>query len=354
MAHLFFTKLNDSLRRLIKLYHPRTLRENGWVWAGGILSITYVVVTLCIGVWWSFKPGPFDVRANASAMAQAGNTTPVTGYTTTATIIHCADTLLKKSGGYLSNDIAPPGMYLDNVHNWEFGVLVQIRDMVRVLRNDISRSQSQSVEDTDLANAEPQFNFQNDSWIFPSSEGAYQEGIDGLRNYLERLSNPEQRDAQFFARADNLRDWLTVVQKRLGSLSQRLSASVGQVRINTDLAGDAGATQSTTTSDEVEVKTPWLEVDDVFYEARGTTWALIHFLQAVEIDFEAVLKKKNALPSIRQIIRDLESTQDFVWSPMVLNGGGFGVVTNYSLVMANYISRANAAVIDLGTLLQQG
>ena len=33
---------------------------------------------------------------------------------------------------------------------------------------------------------------------------------------------------------------------------------------------------------------------------------------------------------------------------------GFGMWANHSLVMANYISRANAAVIDLRQLLSQG
>lgn len=39
---------------------------------------------------------------------------------------------------------------------------------------------------------------------------------------------------------------------------------------------------------------------------------------------------------------------------MILNGSGFGLVANHSLVMANYVSRANAAVIDLTNLLSQG
>ena len=39
---------------------------------------------------------------------------------------------------------------------------------------------------------------------------------------------------------------------------------------------------------------------------------------------------------------------------MVLNGDGFGVLANHSLVMANYISRANAALIDLNELLSKG
>ena len=54
---------------------------------------------------------------------------------------------------------------------WEFGVLVQTRDMARAMRKDFSRSQSQSTEDVDLAEAEPRLHFNSDSWLFPSSEG---------------------------------------------------------------------------------------------------------------------------------------------------------------------------------------
>ncbi|HFD87733.1 MAG TPA: DUF2333 family protein, partial [Gammaproteobacteria bacterium] len=112
--------------------------------------------------------------------------------------------------------------------------------------------------------------------------------------------------------------------------------------------------QSTPTASEREVKTPWTEIDDVFYEARGASWALIHLLKAVEKDFEQTLRKKNALVSLRQIIRELEGTQETVWSPVILNGSGFGLFANHSLVMASYISRANAALIDLRQLLEQG
>jgi hypothetical protein len=97
-----------------------------------------------------------------------------------------------------------------------------------------------------------------------------------------------------------------------------------------------------------------MQVDDVFYETRGTTWALIHFLRAMEADFEDVLSKKNALVSFRQIIRELESTQEPLLAPMVLNGEKFGALANHSLMMANYVARANAAIIDLRSLLSQG
>ncbi len=172
--------------------------------------------------------------------------------------------------------------------------------------------------------------------------------------YRQELIDPARPDSQFYARADNLRDWLKAVEKRLGSYSQRLSASVGQERLNTDLAGDATARQSTDSPGHHMLKTSWWKLDDEFYEARGASWALLHFLKAVETDFADVLQRKNAMVSLRQIIRELEATQQSVWSPMVLNGSGFGLMANHSLVMANYISRANAALIDLSELLTQG
>ena len=67
-----------------------------------------------------------------------------------------------------------------------------------------------------------------------------------------------------------------------------------------------------------------------------------------------MLAKKNATVSVRQIIRELEAAQATLWSPMILNGSGYGVLANHSLVMANYISRANAGMIDLRQLLSQG
>ncbi len=347
-------RLGGALGRVAGLYHPRTLRERGLGWAALVLLGTVIVIMMILSWYWSREPGMFDVRQATVALLKDKNATPVTGQYSTATLITIAGTLLDKPGGYLSNDVTPPTVFLDNMPNWEFGALVQVRDFAKALRNDFSRSQSQSLEDPDLAEAEPHFNFDNNSWLFPPSEYEYRKGIRALSRYFYRLGKTGPGSAQFYARADNLSDWLGVVNKRLGGLAQRLSASVGTARVNTNLAGDTAATQSTSEPQTILVKTPWTKIDDVFFEARGSTWALIHLLKAVQIDFAPVLRKKNAEASLSQIIRELQMTQEPVWSPVILNGSGFGIVTNHSLVMASYISRANAALIDLRNLLQQG
>ena len=318
------------------------------------IGATVVLVWGVMMLWLNHEPELFDPLQRSTAHAAAHHHAVVTGYTTTATLIEVANTLLDKRGGYLSNDIMPPWVFLDNIPNWEFGVLTQVRDLARALRNDFSRSQTQSTEDADLAAADPLFSYDNARWFPPDTEGRLRKANAALEAYLTRLASPQQPEAQFYARADNLADWLAIVEKRLGSLSQRLSASVGQIRLNTDLSGDTSARQSTQGPEEIAVKTPWTQIDDVFYESRGTAWALVLFLRAMETDFGDVLRKKNALVSFRQIIRELETALLPLHAPMVLNGSQFGLFANHSLVMANYIARANAAIIDLRDLLQNG
>ena len=314
----------------------------------------YVLVCLGLGWYWSQEPALFPVQQNAQQAAEREGKQMVPGYTTVETLKTVAGTLLNKPGGYLSNDRFPPGLVLDNIPSWEYGVLVQVRDLTRALRKDFARSQSQSAEDADLAKAEPRFNFDNKSWMLPSSESEYQEGINSLSRYQARLSDPNQKNALFYARADNLNNWLGDVGTRLGSLSQRLSASVGRVKLNSALKTESLQPGQVPVVDEEVVETPWMQIDNVFYEARGQAWALSHLLRAIEVDFADVLAKKNATVSVRQIIRELEAAQEPVWSPMILNGSGYGMLANHSLVMANYISRANAAVMDLRQLLSQG
>ena len=326
-------------------------RQSTWAAAGLGACVLYFVGAVLLGIHWSHPPEQWSVDDVLTATAPADQNVTI-GNTTVGALIFITETLLEKPGGYLSNDVMPPGLWLDNMPNWEFGALVQARDLARSLRKDLSRSQSQSTEDADLVVAEPALNYDSGKW-FPSAESSYQKAVTSLKSYQRRLATPGE-NAQLYARADNLKNYLADVETRLGSLSQRLSASVGQVRFNTDLAGDPAANQSTMDVSERIVKTPWMEIDDVFFEARGSAWALLHILRAIEGDFGSVLENKNARVSLKQVIRELEATQQTVWSPMILNGSGFGIFANHSLVMASYISRAHAAISDLRALLVQG
>jgi hypothetical protein len=324
------------------------LKRPAWLRITAIALAVLIVIYSILGIYWSRAPDVFWVNRNVE------DNRMVVGYATTDTLIRVAATMLDKPGGYLSNDRFPPGVFLDNTPNWEVGVLQQVRDLARVIRNDYSRSQSQSIEDDEIKNAEQAFFIANDSWILPSSESEYRDGIDGFASYRDRLGDNTDNAAQFYARADNLREWLAQVEKRLGSITGRLGDSVTATRINENLAGESAAVASNPQPDNIDVKTSWYEVDDIFFEARGTAWALLHFFRAAELDFASVLEDKNARASVRQIIRELEASLQPLGSPVILNGSGFGFFANHSLVMANYLARANSAVINLRELLDQG
>ena len=150
---------------------PQTPSPSRWPLRLGLAAAGLFFLGLtALGWWWSREPASFSVEEAAQAHAEAQQRPLVTGYLTTHTLLALAQSLLDKPGGYLSNDLLPPGAMVDNLPNWEFGVLVQIRDMARIMRNDLSRAQSQSAEDPALAEAEGKFFFDKSSWLFPQTE----------------------------------------------------------------------------------------------------------------------------------------------------------------------------------------
>lgn len=323
-----------------------SFKQRGLVWGLGF-AIFFIVIAITIIAWFiSIEPDQYDVKAVALKASQKTSIKQLpVGYTYANSLAEIATTLLNKPGGYITNDISPPGIMIDNMANWEFGALVMLRDGTTALRNHFSRSQSQSSEDPDLAKAEPYFYYENNSWALPSTEAEYQKGLDALHRYLKRLGNRREKNpGQFYARADNLRQYLEVVEKRLGGLSARLSASTSRIQ-----KGDNLSQRNLSTG-----QTAWLDIDDVFYEARGAAWALVHILKAIEHDFKDILINKHALETMQRVIRELENGLAPTWSPMILNGDGFGIFSNYSLTMANYITRANAATLDLRDIMMRG
>lgn len=308
----------------------------------------YLVCAICIGVYWSITPKALNVPAQIhhqfSALKVPMPSPLPKGVATTSALIAVSETLLNKSGGYLANDFFPPSIWLDNMPHWELGVLLQVRDTTQILRASLSQSNLNHDLDEDLQRAEVRFNFSPASWGFPASESQYLAGIEYLQEYNLRLL--QTGNAQFNVDSQHLNDYLAGVEQRLKNLSQRLTASVGP-SLNTDAAAvSVKQSDAKKIVSALYTKTPWLQVDDIFYEARGSSWALIALLQGIEIDFAEVLEAKHAQAGFDQIVRELEPTQQTVFSPMILNGEGFGFVANHSLSMASYLARAQAAIAD--------
>lgn len=340
--------------------HTQDAKSKGILWFFGSLVAITLIVLIVLSAWWGEEPDTFDVTVEAEEyMVASGHSSMPTGFIYTNTLAHMVEVLMNKPGGYISNDVAPPGVFLDNIRSWEYGALVMMRDGTTALRNHFARDQSQSIEDKDLALAEPYFYYEPNSWALPSTESEYEKGVKSLHIYMQRLQNPgkDQRRGQFYSRSDNLWTWLEVVIKRLGGLSTQLTASsdrfAGAAGISYDPDGKKSPTNTKEKTEGVGT-TPWLLVDNVFYEARGASWALLHILQAVKIDFADIILDKRAMNTLDNMIIALQNALSPILSPMILNGGGFGMFANYSLSMANYIARANASALDLRDLMNKG
>lgn len=344
---------NEGAREIVlaapaQRVHDERTRQHRWqprtVLLGAAAAVASAMAVASFVV--SLEPDPFDTAQNAQAVAGMPTAEMAPGTYTATALVGVLDQLLNKPGGYLRNDVMPPFVLLDNMPAWERGVLTEVRDTVRALRDDLSRQQTQSAEDPDLVRADAQLHFDAESWMLPATEDEYREGRAALKRYVDRLQGAGAGAARFDVRADSLNFYLATVEKRLGAYAQRLAGSVGEIGLPVWLGG------SPSVNDHDSV--PWMEVDDVFYEARGYTWALIHTLRGIQHDYRDLLQAKAAAGPLERIIEKLEDTQATVLSPVIMNNSGFGLLTNHSLVMTSYISRANAAIIDFRLLLSEG
>lgn len=332
----------------------------------GFLGFALIVVTLCMYI--SRIPTVFDVDVRARERAvRMGHIEPdsarrlPTGYTTVATTIELAEWLLDpRRGGYLSNDRFSPAVFVDNIRNFEYGMVIQLRDFVHSLRQDFSRSRAQSLEREELIEAEARFNFNHNSWIIPSTESQYREGIRFLEVYLNEIARSGPESRTFVARQDQLEGWLRRQQFRLGSFGFRMRQNATTYQFDpfldrSDILREVGEDGAGLLDqyDPGQI-THWRRRDDEFYEIRGSVYVMYHTMLALRTDYETILNDFNGMGLMNRILSELYAASKPMVSPVVLNGSEYGFVHNHSLTMAAHVTKAHLAIQDLRILLRGG
>ncbi|SDL76587.1 hypothetical protein SAMN05661010_02481 [Modicisalibacter muralis] len=295
--------------------------EYGWIWKPLlVLLVLYLVICIGLGIWWSQRPDDFSVeQAVVEQRGQASSQPAARGSVTVASLMTAIETLLDKPGGYLRNDVAPPGVWLDNMPNWEYGVLHEARLMAQALPA-LSAENAGALQQAGEALATD-----SQDWLYPAAEKRYAKAVAVLEEYLANLSG--QDASGFVDDGSGLAEWLHSLSARFGELTNRLSASVD----DPDALRQLGVGEA-----DLPDATPWFRIDNVFFEARGDAWAAMHLLQAVARDYSDVLAKAGVSGDVERMIAELELAQRRVWSPIILNGSGFGIFANHSLVLANH------------------
>ncbi|MCW4151074.1 DUF2333 family protein [Halomonas sp. 18H] len=293
--------------------------QYGWTWKPLlVLLVLYLIVTLALGVWWSRTPAHPLAQETPASQAGAGQD----GGKTVDRVVATLQTLLDKPGGYLGNDIAPPGVWLDNMPAWELGVLRQTRGLVEALPSLLEGSSE------GLTSAAVSLRGNGRNWLYPSTEHHLRQAIEAL----------EQAGPQATSASGGLATWLGQVAEDLDNTGVRLSASVGDRKRLAEL-GIAVSSLPEATS--------WYRVDNIFFEARGQAWALRHLLTALRQDHQAAIEEAGLSRTWEALMAELERSQRRLWSPLVLNGSGFGIFANHSLVMASHVLKARDLVREL-------
>lgn len=207
--------------------------------------------------------------------------------------------------GWTPNDpFFLPGSVLDNMPNFQLGVLYGVSRFANVLAEQLARSRGTSAIDPDVDRAAGLLRYPGQVWLFDwntsmaptaSAESQYRAAVRALRAYNQRVADGS---ATFDKRADNLGDTLERFVNDLGSAS---------AIIDDHLRQHAGFPIS-------------FSADDIFYQTKGRLYAYFMILRALGEDFQQLLADRNLETVWAQMLQSAEEAA--VQQPwVVLNGG---------------------------------
>lgn len=273
------------------------------------------------------------------------------GYTTADMMVRSLENLLYKNGGYMRNDIMPPFVLMDNIPEYEYGYIKIYRIMAKEMYESMSKL---DMDDENLALAAPAVGFTADQWGLPfmaQTETEYEKGLNYFKKYRDSLIDDNPIKGQFIPRANDLAEYIKSVKGQLDSQSKRLKASTGIAVVNTDYRqNDSNKPQP----EQLVQKTPFMEIDNNFYEARGAADMALNSFVVLKKDFENILIDKNAMNEYNQMLNWLIlATSDYNWF-MVMPGKHYGYLPNHSGDLSGDLSSTVNSMERLIGLLTDG
>ncbi len=170
-----------------------------------------------------------------------------------------------------------PGHYLDNMPNFQQGILYALARFSVLMSDQIGRARGSSQVDPDLDTATGLLKYSGDVWLFnpqtslmptASSEAQYRAARKALLNYNQRLIEGK---AVFDPRSDNLTALLESMAGDLGSQSAIIENYLREGRF-------------------------WLtegHADDIFYSTKGRTYAYYLILREITHDYAQIIRDRN-------------------------------------------------------------
>jgi hypothetical protein len=241
---------------------------------------------------------PHELKANGVAFVEA----------MTSALNH---ELNQRAWGWRCNDMV---QFTDNVENIQLGVLEVVRRATVVLTERIARHGATDIIDKNLENSMNWFMIRPDQYWLPAPESRYNDALNELLIYAEKL---ERGEARFYTRADSLIPLLTSFSELLGGCDENLVKSKEE--------------------DGSPVK--WSKVDDYLYYAKGVATAMGPILHAVQLDFADTVEARHGMDLLEHAIHACHVASEIdPW--LVTDASLDGFLANHRANMAAPISHA--------------
>jgi hypothetical protein len=296
-----------------------------WTWTGVPLAIVAGWVALAqIHYYNVIYPTPFEVPAKTEGAVPESRTAIA------QTLAILIDQMLEPE--WQPNDLAfyptaAPGIGIDNTRNFQYGMLMAIRDVLISMRDHVSRVRTNSEMDTHIVNAYNLMANDSDKWWMPVAEWEYAKARDEIMLYVSEV---EAGRAVLTPRADSAIALIQRLASRLGDESRQLELAIlansDMMILSSETAGDANLEGER----EVPIDVSWFSVDDRFYHAQGAMYVVYHVMQALMEDFKPTIETKRSSEFGLRVLHAVHPNMFMhdPW-PVVMNGDLFGPWPNH-------------------------
>jgi hypothetical protein len=246
---------------------------------------------------------PYDVEA-----AYPPGTPLVGGEAFASTVAAIMRHELDAPAGWRPNDFVlwGPAVMADNNANRQRGIIIAVRESVRVLKDHLTKVSSNQF-DENLQAADTLFRNDETKFWFPSAERRFREGVDRLDRYVAGLAESPPRSKPIEGRNVEL---------------------IRLFNTWTDLLGHAHATLFAQTEADGSWMPPW-RTDDYYYRAQGMAHVIYHLTRAIRREYADAWRDRKPLQRLLDEVEAALGTAAILKPLLVMNGSPDGFLANH-------------------------
>lgn len=239
---------------------------------------------------------------------------------------------LDAPAGWRPNDFVlwGPAVTSDNNANRQVGIIIAVRESVRVLKDHLTKVSSNEF-DENLREADTLFRNDERKFWFPSAESRFREGVDRLDRYVAGLGSTPRRSQS--------------IEGRNVELIRLFSTW-------TDLLGDAHAILFKETEPDGSWIPPW-RTDDYYYRAQGTAAAIHHLVRAIRREYVDAWRDRGALLRLVDEVTAALGTAAVMKPLVVLNGAPDGIFANHRRNLDGFVVEARQKMYSIREELEK-